>query len=117
MLRPTRLALFAAIAVGSATLAPATAIAAAPPRGSETYLTRLIVALDTCQDHNPRTNDAPLLIECVGKLASPDPTSAFELDLFRTFTSCLSEAAGSDSMYPGINDAEVNACLERSGVY
>ena len=117
MLRPTRLAIFAAIAVGSASLAPATATAAAPPRGSETYLTRLVVALDTCRDSYPRTDDAKLLIECVGKLAGPDPKNAAELDLFDIFTYCLFEAAGPDSMYPGVDDAEVNACLEKWGVY
>jgi hypothetical protein len=117
MIRPTRLAILVAIAVGGATLAPATVAAAETSRDSQTYLARLEAALDTCRDSYPRTDDAKLLIECVGKLAGPDPKNAAELDLFDIFTYCLFEAAGPDSMYPGIDDAEVNACLEKWGVY
>ena len=34
-----------------------------------------------------------------------------EFDPFRAFTNCLAEAAHGDSMYPGIDPSEVNACL------
>ncbi len=47
---------------------------------------------------------------------TPEPTR-FEIDLFSTFTSCLSEAAHHDSMYPGIDPAEVNSCLDAHGVW
>lgn len=47
---------------------------------------------------------------------TPEPTR-FEIDLFSTFTSCLSEAAHPDSMYPGIDPDEVNNCLDNHGFW
>jgi hypothetical protein len=46
-------------------------------------------------------------------LATPGSRAhaTIEFDPFRTFTNCLAEAAHGDSMYPGIDPSEVNACL------
>jgi hypothetical protein len=116
MLRLTRLAILAAITVGTAAFAPENVATATTPRVSETYLTRLMVALHTCRDATPRTADVSVVIDCFGRLTGPDPKSAAELDLFRTFTSCISDAAGPDGLYD-ISDEMVNACLERYDVY
>lgn len=53
-----------------------------------------------------------------GGLATPGsaPQAVVEIDLFRAFTDCLAEAAHGDSMYPGIDPAEVNACLADYGL-
>jgi hypothetical protein len=34
-----------------------------------------------------------------------------QYDLFRAFRNCLAAAAHGDSMYPGIDDSEVNNCM------
>jgi hypothetical protein len=47
--------------------------------------------------------------------AVPSRTAFVEIDLFRAFTDCLAEAAHGDSMYPGIDPAEVNRCLADYG--
>jgi hypothetical protein len=55
--------------------------------------------------------------EPAGSFAGTAPARhAFvEIDLFRAFTDCLAEAAHGDSMYPGIDPAEVNRCLADYG--
>jgi hypothetical protein len=86
-------------------------------RGStSTYVARLQAALETCQKSVDRPDDPAALSRCVWGLAAPDPKSSAEIDLFRVFTDCLAEAAGPDSMYPGVDPAEVNQCLEDHGV-
>jgi hypothetical protein len=49
----------------------------------------------------------------VGDLTAPESRTPamIDFDPFRTFTNCLAEAAHGDSMYPGIDPSEVNACL------
>jgi len=47
--------------------------------------------------------------------AEPARHAYVEVDLFRAFTNCLAEAAHGDSMYPGIDPAEVNRCLADYG--
>lgn len=105
-----------ASAIASAVLIT-TAAAAAPRISEQDYLVQLWRAFDDCRQHEPRSDDASAMIRCVGELAGPNPRNAAEIDLFRVFTNCLAEAAGGDSMYPGIDPAEVNACLEDWGVY
>lgn len=46
----------------------------------------------------------------------PERSGTALFDPFRTFTNCLSAAAHSDSMYPGLDPDEVNSCLEDHGV-
>jgi hypothetical protein len=41
--------------------------------------------------------------------------AGINIDPFGSFLGCLAEAAHSDSMYPGIDPAEVNGCLEKYG--
>jgi hypothetical protein len=53
-----------------------------------------------------------------GAFVSPQPQpqhAVIDIDLFRAFRDCLAEAAHGDSMYPGIDPAEVNACLADHG--
>jgi hypothetical protein len=50
-----------------------------------------------------------------GFAGAPPRTGFVEIDLFRAFTDCLAEAAHGDSMYPGIDPAEVNRCLADYG--
>jgi hypothetical protein len=109
----TTIGLVLASAVGSAVpaLAATTASSTTVVVTTTSYETELFRALATCQAKLSNPDDPAALTRCVGDLAAPNPRSAYEVDLFRAFTNCLSEAASLDSPYPGIDDAEVNACM------
>lgn len=111
----TRTAL-ATVAAASAVLIP-TGAAAAPRTSEPGYLALLWRAFEDCRQHEPRPDDLTAMTRCVGEQAGPSPRNPFDIDLFRVFTNCLAEAAHPDSMYPGIDPDEVNACLEDWDVF
>lgn len=76
-----------------------------------------IVLPAAAQAAEPLASHRSTLAEIPASLAGRTPSAqTAEVDLFRTFTDCLANAADQDSMYPGVDPSEVNRCLEDHGV-
>ena len=103
------------IAVGLAVAAGALISVAGPAHAAGSVKTQLVGAIEPCTTRVARPADAGALSRCARDLVGPDTKEPFIFDLFNTFTDCLYEASHSDSMYPGIDPAEVNYCLEDHG--
>ena len=103
------------IVVGLAVAAGVLASVAGPAHAAGSVKAQLVGAIDPCTTRVARPADAGALSRCARDLVGPDTREPFIFDLFNTFTDCLYEASHSDSMYPGIDPAEVNHCLEDHG--
>jgi hypothetical protein len=81
---------------------------------SDPYPRQVVAALDTCLVRGQAaTYDRALA--CVERLAGPDTSTPFQVDLWDVFRECLYFYYKSlDSLDPG-EYADVNECLERHG--
>jgi hypothetical protein len=72
-------------------------------------------SVEPCRTRVSRPDDAALVSRCALDLTGPDTSDKNIFQLVVDFVYCVGEAAGLDSMYPGIRLSEVIGCMEGRG--
>jgi hypothetical protein len=95
-------------------LAPVPARAGTPSEVAATGAA-LVRSVEPCGTRVSRPDDASLVSRCAVDLTGPDTSDRNIFQLVVDFVYCVGEAAGPDSMYPGIRPSEVIGCMEGKG--